>query len=95
MPNNSAQFWLDYFTHMAQMRVRPSKPMSALGALVGLIFVVVGIFFSIRVFSLGAPLAAKAFSIGWTLVGTGHCVYHLANLFSRRGAAHNIVDTDK
>jgi len=80
---------------MAQMRVRPNKPMSAFGALLGAIFIVVGIFFSVHVFSLGAPLAAKAFSIGWTLVATGHCVYHLTNVFSRRGAAHNIVDTDK
>ncbi len=65
------------------------------GGLVGLIFVVLGIFFSIHVFSLSAPLAAKAFSIVWTLVATGHCVYHLANVFYRRGAAHDIVDTDK
>lgn len=67
-------------------RVRPSKPASAIGMIVGAVFVGIGIFVVIP----GAGL----FGVFWTLLallGTG---YHAANVFSEHGVAHEVVDFD-
>ena len=67
-------------------RVRPSKPLSALAMLVGILFVLVGVFFLIP--HLGW------FGIIWTLVAGAITAYHALNVFSERGVAHEVVDFD-
>ena len=67
-------------------QVRPSKPASAIGMIVGAVFVGIGVFVVIP----GAGL----FGVLWTLlalVGTG---YHAANVFSEQGVAHEVVEFD-
>ena len=67
-------------------QVRPSKPASAIGIVVGAVFVGIGVFVVIP----GAGL----FGVIWTLlalVGTG---YHAANVFSEHGVAHEVVEFD-
>ena len=81
---------------MAQMRVRPSKPMSALGAAVGAFMVVFGIGFTRQMWAArdNPPWFVKIFPIVWTAIAATICIYHLTNLFRRGGVAHDIVDTD-
>ena len=65
-------------------RVRPSKPISALVMLVGIAFVLVGIFFVIPNIGL--------FGVIWTVVAAAITVYHAFNVISDRGVAHEVVD---
>ena len=78
-----------------KFRVRPSKPASAVGMVIGLVFIAIGIGFSIHTFSQPVPWFAKAFCVLWTLLAAAITAYHALNLFSRRGIAHEIVDTDE
>lgn len=61
-------------------RVTPSKPASALGALVGGVFIVVGICVSIYIFRTNVPWFAKGFAVLWTLIAAGVCIYHCVSL---------------
>jgi hypothetical protein len=82
---------------MAQIRVRPSKPMSALGAVVGFFFIIFGIGFTRQMWTAkdNPPWFVKIFPIVWTLIAASICIYHLSNLFRDRGVADRIVDTDE
>jgi len=65
-------------------RVRPSKPLSLVLMIVGIVFIGIGAFMVIP--------RAGAFGILWTLFAAGMTVYHAANIFSERGVAHEVVD---
>lgn len=68
----------------AQGRVRPSKPMSAIGLIVGIVFICIGLFMVIP--------AGGLFNIFWTLVAVAITGYHAVNLFSDHGIATEVVD---
>ena len=78
------------------MRVRPSKPMSALGAAVGFFFIIFGIGFTRQMWTAkdNPPLFVKAFPIVWTCIAASICIYHVTNLVRQRGVADRVVDTD-
>lgn len=65
-------------------RVKPSRPASALGMIVGLIFVVIG-------FTVAIPRAG-AFGILWTVIAVFITLYHAINALSDRGIAHEVVE---
>lgn len=79
---------------MRRLRVRPSKPASALAALVGIVFVAIGITIASYVFPLGVPWFLKGFVALWTVVSAGICLYHCANVFSARGVADEVIELD-
>ena len=81
---------------MARMRVRPSKPVSAIGLVVGLFMIYFGIGFTRQTWAVKdkAPGFVMVFPIFWTAIIVVFCVYHLANLLRRRGAAETVVETD-
>ncbi len=60
--------------------------MSALGLIVGIVFIGIGV---------GVVIPeAGAFGVVWTLVATAITGYHAMNVFSERGVAHEVVDFD-
>jgi len=59
--------------------VRPSKPMSLLGMIVGAIFVVLGLVFVLP--NLGI------FGLAWTAIAVVITIYHGYNFFSSRGVS--------
>ncbi len=63
---------------MRRIRVRPSKPMSAMALAVGIGFVIIGIAVITPQFGF--------FGVLWTLVALAITVYHGVNVFSNRGA---------
>lgn len=67
-------------------RVRLSKPISATALVVGIVFVIIGLFVVIPAFG--------AFGVFWTLAALAIAGYHGFNLFSERGVAHEIVEFD-
>ena len=81
---------------MARMRVRASKPASAIGALVGLFMIFFGIGFTRQMWTAkdNPPLFVKAFPIVWTCIAASICIYHVTNLIRQRGVADRVVDTD-
>lgn len=68
-------------------RVKPSKPMSALAVIVGIVFIGIGVFLVIP--------NAGIFGVFWTLVALAITVFHVANLCSVHGAAYEVVDFDR
>jgi flagellar motor component MotA len=81
---------------MAQMRVRPSKPASIMGVVIGAAFIVIGITMSRQTFAdAKAPWFGKFFVILWTVMAAAIFTYHATNLIRRRGVADRIVDTDQ
>ena len=67
-------------------QVRPSKPASVIGIIVGAVLVGIGVFVVIP--------GAGFFGVLWTLLallGTG---YHAANVLSEHGVAHEVVEFD-
>jgi hypothetical protein len=69
--------------------------MSALGLALALFMIIFGIGFTREMWTQpNAPWFVKAFAIFWTLGVASVCIYHVANLFRRRGVADRIVDTD-
>lgn len=70
-----------------RISVRPSKYMSALGALVGL-----GLLGTVVLLFINPVLAAIAFVALWVLVMLGIVGYHLTNLFTDKGVA--VADVD-
>ena len=71
---------------MPHIRVRPSKSMSMMAMVVGIVFVIIGLVVIVPQFGL--------FGIFWTLVALGITAYHGANVFSRRGATLYQVDVE-
>jgi hypothetical protein len=71
---------------MAVYRIRPSKPASVVGMVVGLLFVGFGLLVAV-------PMAG-AFGIVWTLVAVAIVAFNAVNVFSRRGIAGTEIDTD-
>ena len=67
-------------------RVRPSKPMSAIGLIIGIGFVCIGVFAAIP--NVGA------FGVFWTFIALAITGYHAVNLFSKNGVAEEVVDFD-
>ena len=67
-----------------RMRIRPSKPASAVGMIVGAIFVGIGFFVAIP--------HAGPFGILWTLIPLAITGYHALNVFSDRGVADRVID---
>lgn len=65
-------------------RVRPSKPMSAVGMIAGIVFIGIGLFVAIP--------EAGAFGVFWTLIAVAITGYHAFNLFSEQGVANEVVD---
>jgi hypothetical protein len=81
---------------MAQMRVRPSKPASVMGAVIGAAFIVIGITMSRQTFAdAKVPWFRKFFMVLWTVMAAAIFTYHVTNLIRRRGVADRIVDTDQ
>jgi len=70
----------------ARGRVRPSKPVSAIGMIVGIVFIGVGILVVIP--------QAGGFGVVWTLLAVAITVYYAINVFSSRGLAHEVVEFD-
>lgn len=71
---------------MARYRVKPSKSASALGMVVGAVFVGIGLFVAIP--------TAGAFGVFWTLVAVAITGYHAVNVFSDKGVAVSEVVAD-
>jgi hypothetical protein len=68
---------------VARYRVMPSKPLSAISMVVGIVFVGIGLFVVIP--------SAGAFGIFWTLLAGAIAVYHAINLFSDDGFASSKI----
>lgn len=66
--------------------VKPSKPASLLAGIVGVAFVLLGIFVIIPTFG--------AFGLLWTLVAGGIGGIHLYNFFSEKGAGLYRIDVE-
>ena len=67
-------------------RVKPSKPISAVAMIMGIVFVGIGVFVVIP--------SAGPFGVLWTLAALFIAGYHAYNLFSESGASHAVVDID-
>ena len=67
-------------------QVRPSKPVSALTLIFGIVFFVIGIVEVIP--NIGT------FGVVWTLAALGISVYSAVNIFSEHGVAEEIVEFD-
>lgn len=72
---------------MKKVRVKPSKPNSVLAAIVGFVFVIIGVTTII-------PLMGT-FGAIWTLVAVGITGYHLFNIFSNKGVGMYEVDVEE
>jgi hypothetical protein len=79
---------------MQQINAKPSKSMSGLGAFVGVIFIIVGIYMALYIFSSSAPWFAKAFIVLWTVIAAAIALYHCVNLLSHK-RARGIADIEK
>lgn len=67
-------------------RVKPSKPVSLLAGIVGVVFVFLGIFVIIPTFG--------AFGLLWTAIAGGMGGMHLYNFFSEKGAGLYRIDVE-
>ena len=67
-------------------RVRPSKPVSLVVMLIGIVFVGLGVFVLIP--------ETGIFGVLWTLAAAGITAYHAVNVFSERSVAAGVVDFD-
>lgn len=67
--------------------VKPSKPASLLGGIVGIFFIFIGI-------TTVIPYGAGVFGIVWTLSAVGITVYHFYNFFSKKGAGVYRIDIE-
>jgi hypothetical protein len=65
-------------------RIRPSKPVSAMGMVMGIIFIGIGLFVVIP--------AAGPFGVIWTLAAVAMTVYSAVNVFSEHGVSHQVVE---
>jgi len=69
-----------------RIRVKPSKPVSLFGMIIGIIFVFIGLFVVIPTFG--------AFGVFWTLIAVGITVYQAYNFFGDKGVASWEIDID-
>jgi len=65
-------------------RIRPSKPVSAVAMVMGIIFIGIGVFLVIP--------AIGAFGVFWTLAAVAVTVYYAMNVFSEHGVSHQVVE---
>ena len=65
-------------------RIRPSRAVSIAGMVIGIVFIMIGLFIVIS--------AAGPFGIFWTLVAGAITVYNAVNVFSQRGVSHEVVE---
>lgn len=70
-----------------QVRVRPGRGQSAVGAVVGVVFVLLGVFMVIPAFG--------PFGVFWTLIATVITAVNLLNAFSQRGVASCRIEIDE
>ena len=70
-----------------QVRVRPGKGQSAVGAVVGAVFVLLGIFMVIPAFG--------PFGIFWTLIAAVITAVNLLNAFSKKGVTSCRIEIDE
>lgn len=68
----------------AKGRVRPSKPVSAIGVFVGIAFICFGV-------AIVVP-DGGVFGVFWTLMALVITGYHAVNLFSVKGVADEVVE---
>jgi hypothetical protein len=71
---------------MARIRVKPSRSQAALGMVMGIVFVGIGILVVIPIFG--------PFGMIWTLMSLALAVYFAINVFSSRGLAHTEIDIE-
>lgn len=71
---------------MGRIRVKPSRATSAMGMVVGVVFVGIGLFVIIPRFG--------SFGIVWTMVAVAIALFHGVNAFSDRGIATTEIDVD-
>ena len=69
-----------------RIKVKPSKPASLFGMILGTIFVFIGLFIAIP--------AAGIFGVFWTLVAVGMTAFQAYNFFSGKGVASWEIETD-
>ncbi|NLM09242.1 MAG: SHOCT domain-containing protein [Clostridiaceae bacterium] len=69
-----------------RVRVKPSKPSSLFGMIIGIIFVLIGLFIAIPIFGILGVL--------WTLVAVGITGYQAYNFFGDKGVASWEIDID-
>lgn len=73
---------------MKKINIKPSKFMSLIGFIVGLIFCGIGIFYVIPNF--------KIFGVIWTLIACFSTIYYAVNLFTKKGISfYQILIDDK
>ena len=68
------------------IRVKPSKPASLFGMIVGIVFVFIGLFVVIP--------SAGLFGILWTLIAVGITGFQAYNFFGNKGVASWEIDID-
>ena len=73
--------------------IKPGRGPSAMGALGSVIAVVFGIFWSVSVASMGAPISFSIFGVLFVIVGIVQAVYNFKNAAGKkRYSAFDIVD---
>ena len=72
---------------MARGRIRPSKPASILGLIVGIGLVLFGV-------AVGIPTFG-AFGVLWTIVAIVITAYSAVNAFTKQGIAEQVVEFDE
>jgi hypothetical protein len=81
---------IDYFKGVGFMprgiRVKPSKPASLFGMIVGIVFVFIGLFVAIP--------SAGMFGVFWTLIAVGITGFQAYNFFGDKGVASWEIDID-
>lgn len=68
------------------IRVKPSKPASLFGMIVGIVFVFIGLFVAIP--------SAGMFGVFWTLIAVGITGFQAYNFFCDKGVASWEIDID-
>ena len=68
------------------IRVKPSKPVSLFGMIVGIVFVFIGLFVVIP--------SAGMFGVFWTLIAVGITGFQAYNFFGDKGVASWEIDID-
>jgi uncharacterized SAM-binding protein YcdF (DUF218 family) len=81
---------IDYFKGVGFMprgiKVKPSKPASLFGMIVGIVFVLIGLFVAIP--------SAGMFGVFWTLIAVGITGFQAYNFFVGKGVASWEIDID-
>jgi len=68
------------------IRVKPSKPASLFGMIVGIVFVLIGLFIVIP--------SAGMFGVFWTMIAVGITGFQAYNFFGHKGVASWEIDID-